>query len=574
MRRQIYNFVKEPALKYLALTDIEVLISKEQGDPTTTDEQKKALDFSFIQSVTICICLQKTTGKFASERVVKPLFEAAQLNKILQLSELGGYADWTSEMLYMILDDNDQLVPIWSVMTPREINQQILDWLRDMKADADGIPKADWENYLYKGDRKLTRKNADQVTLTQQKKRQKKGMADLDESGQGVKESYQRKVELLRKPEWAALTHEDAICKMLDPNEGQAGQQGGELLACFIVLVRDEFRPIGRFGGPIGFLEKNLVHYKATDFAGTTSEATKLLQHAITFANKLIPALSDAARMRRPMFGSGPAQGQRSPMFEQPEQHREYEDDEEVCPPRMPSALYTSALPARGGAVANTPASRRQIRSAAMHLMQRTNAAVGFQQARMETSSLTLLDVRSDKTKGIRGRMLSGDQLQAGLQHVTAQLRTSKLRTDFHSNDSVLVDDDADEASGDEGGAGGVGAVGRFGGGRRVVVPTDGVALPAGGGWSRNAPRPIKVGQLVATLHMGPRGQAEWYDAIVLVVQQRKYNHGTQEVLHLFFPEDDHDDWYTLPDASVAFDHGHKATSAQLKEAKKCLAQP
>ena len=137
-----------------------------------------------------------------------------------------------------------------------------------------------------------------------------------------------------------------------------------------------------------------------------------------------------------------------------------------------------------------------------------------------------------------------------------------------------VVDDDADEASGDEGGAGGVGAVGRFGGGRRVVVPTDGVALPAGGGWSRNAPRPIKVGQLVATLHMGPRGQAEWYDAIVLVVQQRKYNHGTQEVLHLFFPEDDHDDWYTLPDASVAFDHGHKATSAQLKEAKKCLAQP
>ena len=188
MRRQIYNFIKEPALKYLALTDIEVLISKEQGDPTTTDEQKKALDFSFIQSVTICMCLQKTTGKFASERVVKPLFEAAQLNKILQLPELGGYADWTSEMLYMILDDNDQLVPIWSVMTPREINQQILDWLRDMKADADGIPKADWENYLYKGDRKLTRKNADQVTLTQQKKRQKKGMADLDESGQGVKE--------------------------------------------------------------------------------------------------------------------------------------------------------------------------------------------------------------------------------------------------------------------------------------------------------------------------------------------------------------------------------------------------
>ena len=40
----------------------------------------------------------------------------------------------------------------------------------------------------------------------------------------------------------------------------------------------------------------------------------------------------------------------------------------------------------------------------------------------------------------------------------------------------------------------------------------------------------------------------------------------------MYFTEDGHDDWYTLPDGSIAFHHGHKATHAELKAAKAATA--
>ena len=78
---------------------------------------------------------------------------------------------------------------------------------------------------------------------------------------------------------------------------------------------------------------------------------------------------------------------------------------------------------------------------------------------------------------------------------------------------------------------------------------------------------------MVATVHMGPRGQPAWYDAMVVQVQTRMYNRGHKEMLRLYFLEDGHEDWYTLPDASIAFQHGQKASKAELKHAKAELAK-
>ena len=44
-------------------------------------------------------------------------------------------------------------------------------------------------------------------------------------------------------------------------------------------------------------------------------------------------------------------------------------------------------------------------------------------------------------------------------------------------------------------------------------------------------------------------------------------------MLRLYFLEDGHEDWYTLPDASIAFQHGQKASKAELKHAKAELAK-
>ena len=46
--------------------------------------------------------------------------------------------------------------------------------------------------------------------------------------------------------------------KILSPTEGESGEQGGKLLASYLVLKKDEFMPIQRFGGVVGFLEANL----------------------------------------------------------------------------------------------------------------------------------------------------------------------------------------------------------------------------------------------------------------------------------------------------------------------------
>ena len=78
---------------------------------------------------------------------------------------------------------------------------------------------------------------------------------------------------------------------------------------------------------------------------------------------------------------------------------------------------------------------------------------------------------------------------------------------------------------------------------------------------------------MVATVHINPRGQPAWYDAIVIRVQTRRYNHGAQDMLHLYFPEDGHNDWYSLPDRSIAYNHGKKATGRELKQARAAAAE-
>ena len=130
----------------------------------------------------------------------------------------------------------------------------------------------------------------------------------------------------------------------------------------------------------------------------------------------------------------------------------------------------------------------------------------------------------------------------------------------------MIVDD---EAEGEEDGAEWAEGIesGRVRG-RRVVQTAD-VDLPDEPGWQWEMPLGLKVGQCVASLHLGPRGEPSWYDAIVIDTRERRYNHGASAKLyHVYFPEDEHDDWYTLPDDTVAYRVGYRATAAELRSAK------
>ena len=225
---QIYNYVKETMFRYMPTNDVrkwlEKFMSENQGDETAMRD----IMFAFIQSCVISATMQKTTCKFSNKRAVEALFEKAKLDTILKLEVLGGDPSWTSEMINTVEDQDDNPVPIWSVLGPSDISKLLHDWLRDMKAYADGIPEDEYYKYTYTGNRKLVAKNTDQLTLTVARSdKRKRGMADLDQTGQGVKESYQRKIELLRKAPYSAMDAASVIKQMLCAREGQAGEQGG-----------------------------------------------------------------------------------------------------------------------------------------------------------------------------------------------------------------------------------------------------------------------------------------------------------------------------------------------------------
>ena len=132
---QIYNFVKEPAMKYMRTSDITKWIQKEQSDPETDPTEKTDLDFCFVQSVVFSLLLQKTNSKCASENSVRPLLNAAKLNSILGNALLGGQDAWTLDLLLSVPDDESGArVKLWEVHTQAEINQTVLNWLRDIKA--------------------------------------------------------------------------------------------------------------------------------------------------------------------------------------------------------------------------------------------------------------------------------------------------------------------------------------------------------------------------------------------------------------------------------------------------------
>jgi hypothetical protein len=331
------------------------------------------------------------------------------------------------------------------------------------------------------------------------------------------------------------------------------GVQGGKLLATYVIWKKDDARFIANLGGPISFLEANLYHYKSSDMPGVTSVETILLQHAISFATAVAKVLADAAtdRRRSPIFNTtSPA---RTPLFGTAPR---------VGIPRTySSAAYTHALPVRIGTVAGTSKSRAAIRQSAMQLMSQTNAAVGQQQAAAEASEMNLLDAhRSDKAPHSRGRMFTANDLSHGLTLVNSKLRTAKLRGNFHSDKSVLVDDDDSEEDGEDVNLDGKGR------GRRVV-DTAGIGLPIGErdwAWKMTAGSQPKVGQRVAALYLNETGEPAWFDGIVLTVMERKYNRGTVPYYRLYFEDDQYDDWYTLPDATVAYRIGHKAAKKEI----------
>ena len=201
-----------------------------------------------------------------------------------------------------------------------------------------------------------------------------------------------------------------------------------------------------------------------------------------------------------------------------------------------------------------------------MRLMARDGGAVGLQQAAAEADGVRLLDVvRSDRgPEATRGRIFQlPGQLAAGLQVVNRKLRTSRLRTDFHSDSSVVVDDDAEGEEGEEG-EGGEGE-------DRVRKGVSGaaVALPNEPGWVRDVPAQKKqlVGHRVAALYNNTRGRLTWYDAIVVDHLERRYNRGASVMYRLWFKEDGFDDWYSLPDDTVIYRPGHKPSGSEFRQA-------
>ena len=373
-------------------------------------------------------------------------------------------------------------------------------------------------------------------------------------------------------------------------------------------MVKDTFSSISDAGGPKEFVDMNLIHYKAYDVGLAISVETELLQHARTHIIEYEQALErQRSTPRSPVFvtpGAGACAGAgsstsgspapRTPIFESPgvsdgspgvstprstwgapgpstssapRPRSSHSPTASSRPASSTSQAYTAALPVRTGT--STPRSRGAVRTSAMQMMAHDSGAVGLQQAAGEADSVRLLDVvRSDRESGAtRGRMFKlPGQLTAGLQLVKRKLRTSRLRTDFHSDSSVVVDDDAEGEEGEQGEQGE-----QEGMGDRAQKGVSGaeVGLPHEPGWVREMPAEKKqlVGHRVAALYNNMHGRLTWYDAVVVDHMERRYNRGTSVMYQLWFEEDYYDEWYSLPDDTVIYRPNNKPSVSEFKQA-------
>ena len=204
--------------------------------------------------------------------------------------------------------------------------------------------------------------------------------------------------------------------------------------------------------------------------------------------------------------------------------------------------------------------------------MQQSGSAAGLLQARAAASEVQLAG-HTAGSGGTRGGYRSSSEVREGLDGINRKLRTAALRSDFHRDNSVLlVDDDAD--SSDDNGVDTTTGGPRANGPRVRQAQINGadVALPDGD-YTRTAPTlgPSMKGLLVCALFMDGDGHPAWYDATIVDYQHRAHNHGRSHIFHLFFDEDDHDDWFSLPDSTVCYSK-IKVAPAELKKLQRHIS--
>ena len=199
--------------------------------------------------------------------------------------------------------------------------------------------------------------------------------------------------------------------------------------------------------------------------------------------------------------------------------------------------------------------------------MTQSGSAAGVLQARAEASNVQLSGYAPARGGGggTRGQYKSASDVAGGLASIRRSIATASLRSDFHRDNSVLVDDDADSGSDNEAesSAGGPRADGpRI---RQAQIDGASVELPEGA-YSRTPPTlgAGMCGLQVCVLFLNAAGEPEWYDGVIIEYQHRQYNVGRSHIFHLCFEEDEHDDWFSLPDATVCFSK-EKVVNAQLK---------
>ena len=204
------------------------------------------------------------------------------------------------------------------------------EFLKRICAIAKGLPKSQWDRFEYKGDRgKLVLKILNEGDAGQGDGEAEifpesgdgggsggggsssasasagsghsaghRGMGDMDVNGQGMLETYTRKLKQVQENfgEDIDLSSEDApkiVVKKLviDPATCVTGEQGGKLLACYLYSLTDGptwgtmLGPAFLERGAIPFLEKQLVKLQLFP------SAKSLIEHSISFYPKLVQGL-------------------------------------------------------------------------------------------------------------------------------------------------------------------------------------------------------------------------------------------------------------------------------------------
>ena len=292
---------------------------------------------------------------------------------------------------------------------------------------------------------------------------------------------------------------------------GPEGRASGELLACYLLSIKDNPKLVG---GIEPWLQKMVMQYKG--FPASHTCAVRALE--------LMPVLRSALSHPHVPFSTD---------FEK---------------------KLSFALPPRVAGIGATAQSRSEIRALCMESLTTSRAFMGQMEASAAAAGAST--TYTAKASGARGRILGAGQMRQANILVDAKIQTGLMREACSDDEEDNMDENARDVMhcrpGDDEAHEQPELPGKSNTGWQHDPPKEGEQLL---GWN-----------IKATFPTGPRRELRWHDGIIIDVQNTA---GSGYRYQFYYPIDQEDEWIhgdKLPVNSICFRKAHLPGTCASKD--------